>query len=106
MTALKPASAAVRYEASSRFWEACSTGQVPHVAKTLFEHLQGTYELLREWGNPPDVCHAGLCHALYGTDGLPVALLDVRSERPGSPASSVRVVIMLPYFSSPRSTAF
>ena len=56
--------------------------QVAHVARTLFEHLQGTYDLLREWGNPADVCHAGLCHAVYGTDGLPVALLDVRTERP------------------------
>ncbi len=28
------------------------------------------------------MCHAGLCHAVYGTDGLPVALLDVRTERP------------------------
>jgi len=82
MTALKPASAAVRYEDVVAFLEACSARQVPHVAKSLFEHLQGTYELLREWGSPFDVCHAGLCHALYGTDGLPVALLDVRTERP------------------------
>jgi hypothetical protein len=64
------------------FLQSRSAGQVAHIAKTLFEHLQGTYELLREWGSPAWVCDAGLCHAVYGTDGLAATLLDVRTERP------------------------
>jgi hypothetical protein len=82
MTSIRPADAPVRYEEILEFLESRSARHVAHVAQTLVEHLQGTYELLRDWGNPPDVCHAGLCHAVYGTDGLPVALLDVRTERP------------------------
>jgi hypothetical protein len=74
-------SVANRYDEVVAFLETRSAGQVAHVAKSLFEHLQGTYELLLEWRNPRDVCHAGLCHAVYGTDGLPVALLDVGTER-------------------------
>jgi hypothetical protein len=82
MTSIEPAEPPVLYQEVIAFLQSRSAGQVAHVAQTLFEHLQGTYELLREWGNPPEVCHAGLCHALYGTDGLPVALLDVRTDRP------------------------
>ena len=81
MASLRPAGTAAGYQEIVAFLESRAAGEVAHVAQTLFEHLQGTYELLREWGNPADVCHAGLCHALYGTDGLPVALLDVRTER-------------------------
>lgn len=82
MTISRPADAAVQYHDVVAFLESRSAGEVAHVAKTLFEHLQGTYDLLREWGSPAYVCHAGLCHALYGTDGLAASLLDVRTERP------------------------
>jgi hypothetical protein len=86
MALLRPAGTAADcqeadYQAIVAFLETRAAARVAHVDQTLFEHLQGTYELLREWGNPADLCHAGLCHALYGTDGLPVALLDVRTER-------------------------
>lgn len=39
----------------------------PHSRRTLLEHLQGTYELLTQWGNDPIVCIAGLFHSIYGT---------------------------------------
>jgi hypothetical protein len=38
-----------------------------HSRRTLLEHLRGTHDLLEEWGNPPDVCVAGLFHSVYGT---------------------------------------
>ena len=38
-----------------------------HSRRTLFAHLQGTQDLLDEWGNPPAVCVAGLFHSVYGT---------------------------------------
>ena len=74
--------ATVHYREIVAFLESRSAGQVAHVARSLVEHLDGTYELLRSWGNTRDVCHAGLCHAAYGTDGFATALLDVRTERP------------------------
>jgi hypothetical protein len=81
MTSLGPAAAADFHDVIA-FLQSRSAGQVEHVAQTLFEHLQGTCRLLQEWGNPAEVCHAGLCHAVYGTDGFPVTLLDVHTERP------------------------
>ena len=38
-----------------------------HSRRTLLAHLQGTHDLLVEWGNPPHVCVAGLFHSVYGT---------------------------------------
>ena len=38
-----------------------------HSRRTLLDHLQGTHDLLVEWGNEPDVCVAGLFHSIYGT---------------------------------------
>lgn len=38
-----------------------------HSRGTLLEHLRGTHDLLREWGNGPEVCVAGLFHSIYGT---------------------------------------
>jgi hypothetical protein len=38
-----------------------------HSRRTLMAHLQGTRDLLAEWGNPPAICTAGLFHSIYGT---------------------------------------
>ncbi len=58
-----------------------AAASLDHVTGTLLEHLQGTHDLLDEWGNSPDICLAGLAHAVYGTSGFPVAVLDVTTER-------------------------
>jgi hypothetical protein len=39
-----------------------------HSGRTLFEHLKGVHDLLRDWDNPTDVCLAGLFHSIYGTN--------------------------------------
>jgi hypothetical protein len=59
-----------------------SADQIPHFNGSLLSHLESTTELLRNWGNPQDLCLAGLCHAAYGTDGFPLGLIEVsgRSE--------------------------
>ena len=56
--------------------------ELKHLNGDLAQHLKGTYELLREWGNSEPVCLAGLFHAVYGTAGFPAALLslDKRSD--------------------------
>lgn len=40
----------------------------PHSHRSLFEHLKGVHDLLRDWGNNADVCSAGLFHSIYGTN--------------------------------------
>lgn len=55
--------------------------QLAHPGGTLHEHLVRVAELLADWGADEALRAAGLCHACYGTDGYPQALLSV-SERP------------------------
>ncbi len=61
---------------------------------TLLAHLERTEELLDRWGTSADLTLAGLCHAIYGTDGFPVSLLtidrrDLVSEAIGNEAESI-----------------
>ena len=53
---------------------------VPHPGGTLYEHLCRVHDRLAVLGSGPDVALAGLTHAVYGTDGFDVVLLD-RAER-------------------------
>jgi hypothetical protein len=55
--------------------------QMAHPGGTLHEHLIRVAELLAIWGADEHLQAAGLCHACYGTDGYPEALLAL-SERP------------------------
>jgi hypothetical protein len=50
---------------------------IPHPGGTLFEHVVRTAVTLSRWGCGPELVMAGLCHATYGTDGFPTALLPV-----------------------------
>ncbi|MFG2621213.1 DUF6817 domain-containing protein [Streptomyces sp. NPDC048507] len=51
-----------------------------HSGGTLLTHLLRVEALLAAWGGRPALRTAALCHAFYGTDGLPVILLEL-SER-------------------------
>ncbi|WP_030243013.1 MULTISPECIES: DUF6817 domain-containing protein [unclassified Streptomyces] len=55
---------------------------IAHPGGTLIAHLQRVQGQLAAWGARPALQLAGLCHAFYGTDGFPDALLplDRRSE--------------------------
>ena len=44
-----------------------NTDSLSHSHGTLIEHLEKTYELLKQWNNPDYVCLAGLFHSIYGT---------------------------------------
>ncbi|MFC0598308.1 DUF6817 domain-containing protein [Streptomyces palmae] len=50
---------------------------IEHPGGTLMAHLRRVSALLASWGARPALVSAGLCHAFYGTDGFPVALLDL-----------------------------
>ena len=69
-----------QHAAAAAFLESIGTQDVDHSDGGLLAHLDSTFDILQRWGNSPDVCLAGLCHALYGTDGFSVPLLDI-SER-------------------------
>ncbi|MBB5078613.1 DUF6817 domain-containing protein [Nonomuraea endophytica] len=55
-------------------------GDVEHPGGTLLAHLLRVEARLGEWGADQAVRRAGLCHAVYGTDGFGTALLEL-SER-------------------------
>ena len=38
-----------------------------HSGRTLYDHLKGTHDLLRDWGNSEVVYLGGLFHSIYGT---------------------------------------
>ena len=59
------------------FLKAMGTQDVEHSDDGLLAHLEATSDLLHRWGNSTDICVAGLCHAVYGTDGFSVPLLDI-----------------------------
>jgi hypothetical protein len=50
---------------------------VEHLHGDLLTHLEGTRALLAQWSASETVQLAGLCHAAYGTDGFPPALLEL-----------------------------
>ncbi|WAZ27327.1 hypothetical protein STRCI_008124 [Streptomyces cinnabarinus] len=55
---------------------------VAHPGGTLLTHLQRVQARVAAWKARPALQLAGLCHAFYGTDGFPTALLplDRRSD--------------------------
>jgi len=64
------------YSLARAYLSSHSADQLPHVGGTLMKHLCGTCELLRQWDRPAEICLAGLCHTMYGTDGYPNPLED------------------------------
>lgn len=51
--------------------------RIPHPGGTLFAHLKRVAGLLNAWSAPEHLEIAGLCHAVYGTDGFAISLVDV-----------------------------
>ncbi|MDN3028828.1 DUF6817 domain-containing protein [Streptomyces sp. S.PB5] len=50
---------------------------IPHPGGTLLTHLHRVRTRLTTWNARPTLQLAGLCHAFYGTDGFPTALLSL-----------------------------
>ncbi|MGN9761745.1 DUF6817 domain-containing protein [Streptomyces sp. SD31] len=69
--------------AQAESWlEDLGAANIPHPGGTLLAHLNRVHARLATWNARPALRLAGLCHAFYGTDGFPKALLtlDRRSE--------------------------
>jgi SM-20-related protein len=41
-----------------------------HSEGTLFNHLEGVYNILKRWECSPSLCYAGLFHSVYGTENF------------------------------------
>lgn len=63
--------------AAVAFMKSRDADHTDHSEGDLLSHLQTTADLLKSWGNCDDVCLAGLCHAVYGTEGFKQSMLDV-----------------------------
>jgi hypothetical protein len=53
---------------------------IEHPGGLLLGHLLRTEQTLRDWETDEPTCLAGLCHAAYGTQGFPTALLPVTAR--------------------------
>ncbi len=63
------------------FLRAEGAGELRHGAgRTLLEHLVGTYDVVRRWGQPTWLQHAALLHSVYGTDIYGPQLLTRRDQ--------------------------
>ncbi len=51
--------------------------EVAHPGGRLFEHLLRTAVRLADWGVDEPLVTAGLCHAVYGTDGFATSLAEL-----------------------------
>ncbi len=56
------------------------TDAINHHGRPLTEHLVGTYELLRAWGNPGFISLAGGFHSIYGTEEFATKALPLSSR--------------------------
>lgn len=64
------------FQQTEAFLRSRDTSDIAHVNGDFFSHLQGTANLLDRWGNAEYVCLAGLCHAVYGTQGFTQGILE------------------------------
>jgi len=57
-----------RLEAAYHMLENLGAADMPHEGgRTLLAHTVGVFKLLHHQGESDDVCLAGLCHSIYGT---------------------------------------
>ncbi|MCX5384125.1 DUF6817 domain-containing protein [Streptomyces sp. NBC_00083] len=87
--------------------ERAGAAEVEHPGGTLLAHLRRTGDLLASWGARPALATAGLCHALYGTDGFATALagLERRTEIADAIGAEAEEIVYV-YASCDRTTAY
>lgn len=83
------------------------TAEIPHSGGTLLAHLERVREQLAGWGARPALQLAGLCHAFYGTDGFPTALLSLerRAELTAAIGAEAEAMVYL-YASCDRKATY
>ncbi|MGW1893825.1 DUF6817 domain-containing protein [Streptomyces sp. NPDC002004] len=80
---------------------------ITHPGGTLLTHLLRVQDLLGTWKARPALRLAGLCHAFYGTDGFPTALLslDRRAELAALVGAEAEALVYL-YASCDRAATY
>lgn len=72
--------------------------KTPHSGRTLYEHLKGVHDLLRDWDNEDHVCLAGLFHSIYGTNTFKHQSMSDRGEL--VKLIGVKAELLVHYFST------
>jgi len=57
-----------KYRTCIQFFYDNKLDKIKHSNSTFFNHLVGTYNILRTWQQSEDLCLAGLFHSIYGTE--------------------------------------
>jgi hypothetical protein len=52
-----------------------ASAHIDHSGTSLWNHLLGTFEILRAWGAGTEVCFAGLIHSIYATQYVQTAIV-------------------------------
>ena len=68
-------------EPYNKFLLEVGTKHQPHGHRTLYEHLIGTWKLLKEWGCSRDICNAGLFHSIYGTQVYLPSTIPIKNRK-------------------------
>ncbi|MFI2073906.1 DUF6817 domain-containing protein [Streptomyces triculaminicus] len=101
-----PASSSAADQATALLRE-LGAAAIAHPGGTLLAHLQRVQGRLAAWDARPALQLAGLCHAFYGTDGFPTALLtlDRRAELAMMIGAEAEAVVLL-YASCDRKATY
>lgn len=78
---------------------------ITHPGGTLLAHLQRVQRQLAAWDARPALQLAGLCHAFYGTDGFPTALLPLERRAELVAAIGAEAIVYL-YASCDRKATY
>ena len=68
-------------EPYNKFLLEVGTKNQPHGQKTLYDHLVGTWKILKEWECSRDICNAGLFHSIYGTQVYLPCTIPVKNRK-------------------------
>ncbi|MEV6118165.1 DUF6817 domain-containing protein [Streptomyces sp. NPDC052109] len=93
--------------AAIAFLRDLGAADLAHPGGTLLAHLRRVERQLAQWGARPALRLAGLCHACYGTDGFPEALLppDRRADLAGVIGTEAEALVYL-YGSCDREASY
>jgi hypothetical protein len=69
-----------RVDAAAALLDELGAAAIDHPGGKLLAHLRRVHELVADWGGSERAQLAALCHATYGTEGFPVALLPLEER--------------------------
>ena len=61
---------AATFKQLTDFFITLGADRIPHTETIYLAHAIGVYNDLKAWGCDEEICHAGLFHSIYGTEGF------------------------------------